>query len=61
MHVPPLDPVYPALHRHAVDALLPAKEAEFAGQLKHIELLLAPTTVEYVLSPQLLQAYEDDL
>ena len=32
-HVPPSAPVYPALQIHAVMAVLPAGEFEFAGQL----------------------------
>ena len=37
VHVPPSGPLDPALHRHAVRAVLPAGEEEFAGQSRQIE------------------------
>ena len=35
VHVPPLPPVYPALHWQLVKALLPGREIEFSGQGLH--------------------------
>jgi hypothetical protein len=37
VHVPPSGPLHPALHKHAVRAVLPAGEIEFAGQPKQPE------------------------
>ena len=38
MHVPPLGPVYPALHRQLLDPVLAAAEKEFARQLSQAAL-----------------------
>ena len=44
--------MYPAPQVQAVEMLLPAGELEFVGHVKHVETLVAPTDVEYVLIPQ---------
>ena len=46
VHVPPLAPVYPALHTQAVIAELPEGAAELAGQARHVTESVAPTVVE---------------
>lgn len=51
-HVPPLAPVYPALHVHAACALLAAGDELLVGQVLHVPELVAAPTVEYVFGPQ---------
>ena len=48
-HGPPSGPVYPLLHTHA--ALDPA-DSEFAGQLEHAKLDVAPAALENVFAEQ---------
>jgi len=48
-HVPPSDPVEPALHVQAVETELPNTEFEFVG---HVEQYVAPAAAEYVPIPQ---------
>ena len=43
---PPSGPVNPALQVHAAIPELDAGEFEFAGQVKHVDDVLAPTVVE---------------
>ena len=52
MHVPPLGPVYPALHRQLVKKLLPLVVCEFPGQLKQESTEEAARVVEYVPASQ---------
>jgi len=47
---PPSGPVYPLLHTHTA---LDPPDCEFAGQLEHAELAVAPATAENVLAEQL--------
>ena len=51
-HVPPFGPVWPALHRQLVIAVLAAAELENALQLKHVLSADAPGVVEYLPAPQ---------
>jgi len=50
---PPFGPLAPALHVHAVTVVLAIPAFEFNGQASHVA---APSTAEYVLIPQALQA-----
>lgn len=45
---PPLEPVYPALHKHAVCTLLADGDCEFGGQLPHVWAEIAPVVLEYL-------------
>jgi len=45
VHNPPAGPVHPALHEHAVEAMLPRGESEFARQASHTA---APVSALYV-------------
>jgi hypothetical protein len=47
---PPSGPVYPLLHTHAT---LDPPDCEFAGQLEHAAIDVAPVTIEKVLAEQL--------
>ena len=51
-HSPPLAPVYPALHTHAVMRELAAMESELSGQARHVLAKAAPTLPEYFPSAQ---------
>ena len=51
-HGSPTGPVDPALQVQFVKAPLPAGELEFDGQALHVELVEAPTAVEYVPASQ---------
>jgi hypothetical protein len=51
-HVPPFGPVWPALHRQSVVAMLAVAELEDALQLKHVLSAEAPGVVEYLPAPQ---------
>jgi hypothetical protein len=53
-HAPPFGPVYPRLQRQAVEILLPTEDTEFDGQFAQVEDAVAPITVEYVLTLQLM-------
>jgi uncharacterized protein YnzC (UPF0291/DUF896 family) len=55
VHVPPFTPVYPALHRHQTERLLPLGESEFSGQLKQEPTESALRFVEYFPAPQPMQ------
>ena len=54
-HVSPFGPVKPALQTQAEAAALPAGANEFAGHAKHENTDFAPTVVEYLPAPQLVQ------
>jgi hypothetical protein len=58
VHVPPFGPVKPILQRQAVTATLAAGELESVGHERHTAAAVAPTVVEYVLTPQLVHASE---
>jgi hypothetical protein len=45
-HGPPFGPVYPALQKQLVKALLNVSAKEFDGQAMHVELAVAPTCEE---------------
>ena len=45
-HVPPSGPVEPALQVQAVSIELPDGDDEWAGQLSHVDISVAPTVVE---------------
>jgi hypothetical protein len=51
-HGPPFGPVLPALHMHAVWAVLAVGASEFAGHCVHVALDAAPTAPENVPCPQ---------
>jgi hypothetical protein len=51
-HVSPTGPVDPALQVQFVKDALPAGEFEFDGQTLHVELVEAPSAVEYVPATQ---------
>jgi hypothetical protein len=51
-HVPPLGPVKPRLQTQLLDAVEPLTDCELLGQAIQVLLARAPTTVEYVLTPQ---------
>jgi len=55
-HGPPLGPVAPALHTHAVTTELPKTELELSAHAIQTSEAFAPTTPEYVPAPQLVQA-----
>jgi hypothetical protein len=59
---PPLTPVYPALHVHAVITVLPTGELAnvFVGQSVHVELAEAPNDADHVPSRQFVQAARPD-
>ena len=46
VQIPPLEPVYPRLHVHALAALLPGSDVELAGQLIQELFDTAPVVVE---------------
>jgi hypothetical protein len=52
VHGAPTGPVDPALQVQSVKSALPAGELEFDGQTLHVELVEAPTVVEYVPATQ---------
>ena len=52
---PPFGPLAPALHVHAAVLVLEAFAFEFNGQAVHVVSVVAPSTPEYVLFPQLVQ------
>ena len=45
-HVPPSGPVEPALQVQAVSIELPDSDDDWAGQISHVSMYLAPTVVE---------------
>jgi hypothetical protein len=51
-HGPPSGPDEPALQVQLVKSVLPAGEFELDGQTLHVELVEAPSAVEYVPAPQ---------
>jgi hypothetical protein len=51
-HGSPSGPVDPELQLQFVKALLPGGDFEFDGQRMHVELVEAPTVVEYVPATQ---------
>ncbi len=55
VQMPPSGPVHPALQVHFSKAPLPVDELVFDGQTMHVEVSEAPTAVEYVPAPQLVQ------
>ena len=55
-HGPPSGPENPALQIQLVNAAAPLRDSVSFGQGKHLLLVLAPTDVEYVFSPQLTHA-----
>jgi uncharacterized protein YnzC (UPF0291/DUF896 family) len=55
VHVPPFTPVYPALHWHQPERLLPLGESEFAGQPMQVLAADALRFVEYLPAPQPIQ------
>ena len=55
-HVPPFEPVYPALHAQAPSVILPDGELEFPGHAEHVPRALAPTAAEYVAVAQSVHA-----
>jgi len=55
-HTPPFRPVYPALHAQAATAELKLGESELPGHARQVDSAVAAVEVEYVPTPQLLQA-----
>jgi hypothetical protein len=56
VHVPPLDPVKPVLQVQAASAELGLGELELVGHATQVVATVAPTVVEYLPAPQLMQA-----
>jgi hypothetical protein len=54
-HGPPLAPVYPSLHWHAVFTLLPASDTEFVAHVWQTVDTVALTVVEYLSATQSVQ------